>query len=72
MDRSDRLLPVKEVAKKFGVSRYTVYIWLNKKFLEKVELASGSIRVTESSVNKMLAEGLARGKELKESKESVG
>jgi excisionase family DNA binding protein len=54
----DRLLFPFEVAKYFGVSRQSVYIWIRKKELTASRTPGGNIRIKPESVIKFEQERL--------------
>jgi excisionase family DNA binding protein len=48
----DRLLFPFEVARYFGVSRQTIYIWIRKKELSALRTPGGNLRILPESVEK--------------------
>lgn len=53
MEGQGKLLTPKEVASKVGVSRETVYAWIEERMLEAVDLSAGGVprwHVSESAL----------------------
>jgi len=47
---ADKLLTINEVAKRLGVHRNTVYIWIDKGLLKGRRIGSRALRVTEQDL----------------------
>jgi len=54
--KGDRLLRPTEVARYFAVSRSTIYRWFWEGRIQGVKLSGGSLRILESSMEKLVAE----------------
>jgi excisionase family DNA binding protein len=52
----DRLLTVRELAERLGISSGTAYHWISQRRLPCVRLSSRCVRFRESDVEKMLEE----------------
>jgi len=54
--QQEKLVRPREVARRLGVSRSTVYRWFWEGKLQGVKLLGGPVRILESSVYRQLAE----------------
>ncbi len=54
MERGERLLRTGEAAKLLGVSRHSIYRWIEKGLIRAVRLPSGRYRIPESEVRRIL------------------